>query len=210
MLNLHATFWRFRYFLIAATAFGVVVSIISAIERLEPETASVVVVTRALPAGTRLTDRDLETRPFPAQALPADALTDPAGADGRVLANNLPAGMPLSQQILLGEEFLAAAGEGRVVAPIKIVTDGTDSLAVSGARVALYSLPSEYEENREALLVTQDAVVTEAGPADDSGSFLSDSKNTRVIYVSITSDEASLVLGIGATASLRAVLLDPA
>ncbi|VDG77041.1 flagellar basal body P-ring biosynthesis protein FlgA [Actinobaculum suis] len=210
MVNLHATLWRFRYILIAATAIGILASILSAIERLEPEMAAVVVVKNSVPAGTELSASDLEIRLLPTDALPEGSLTEPREATGQVVATNLPAGMPLARSTLLGEEFLATAGSGQAIVPVHVAMDGTDAVAVPGARIALYSLPSGYEEAREAKLVTGHAIVVGLGATDSGSSIFREAESTRVVFVSIPQEEANAVLGYGAVAPMRAVIIDPA
>lgn len=82
--------------------FAVVLAFLSGISR----TAEVVVASRGLPAGTRLTAEDVALKRIHASAVLHDALTDPAGAVGQVLSAPRLAGEQIPRS-LVGDRALS-------------------------------------------------------------------------------------------------------
>ncbi|AWE41684.1 MULTISPECIES: SAF domain-containing protein [unclassified Actinobaculum] len=210
LTRLRATLWRLRYLLAALTVLAMLSAVVSAISEVKTPMAQVVVSSRELSAGSKLGGSDLALVEVPRDLVPHGVLTQTDAATDRILTTSLPAGMPLSSTMLLSSDFLASAPPGRVIVSVTITADGTEELAQPGASVALYAPPDDYADTGEAVLVTDKATVVGVGLTESSGGFLSEESNTRILYVSVPQNAASLVLGYGARTTMQVVLLDPA
>ncbi|MBE6484733.1 MAG: hypothetical protein E7Z96_08225 [Actinomycetaceae bacterium] len=210
LTRLRATLWRLRYLLAALTVLAMLSAVVSAISDIKAPTSQVVVSSRELPAGSKLGSGDITVADVPQDLVPRGALTHADAATDRILTTSLPAGMPLSSTMLLSSDFLASAPPGHVIVSVTITADGTEELAQPGASVALYAPPDDYSESGEAVLVTDKATVVGIGVTESSSGFLSEESNTRILYVSVPQNAASLVLGYGARTTMQVVLLDPA
>lgn len=177
---------------------------------LTPATRTVVVTAAEVSAGTRLDTDTVTLAEVPESLIPTGVITDRSEAMGHVVTAALPVGIPISTGVLLGEEFLSAAPPGRVVVPISIQADGTERVAIPGATVALYATPDNLADSKEAVEVTRDALVVGRGENVESGSIVTgEHTSTLQIYVAVEQNRANLVIGYGATALLRAVLIAP-
>lgn len=126
----------------------------------EPDSATVLVATRDLPAGTRLAEADVSPRQFPVALLPRGALSDPADALGRTLTGAVTSGSVLTDASTLNGRSTDVGADERLVpfrVPdaatvsllqvgdiISVVGSGADGLVVdlaSGVRVAALPAP---------------------------------------------------------------------
>jgi Flp pilus assembly protein CpaB len=120
-----------------------------------PPTVDVVVPEHRLVAGTAVASDDVAVKPVPAALVPADVLTDPADAVGRVPAVSLPAGLPLHAELVQGGGVVSQAPRGTVVVPVRLDDAATGWLR-PGDRVDLVATAEGQ------------ASVSESGDADDS------------------------------------------
>lgn len=100
-----------------------------------PDTVSVLVARRDLPAGARLGAGDLARTSFPAELAPDDRADDVVG---RVLAAPIGRGEPVTGVRLVGPA-LAEAQAGQTVLPVRLPDAGMASLLRPGDVVDLYA-----------------------------------------------------------------------
>lgn len=111
----------------------------------DPASATVVVTSRELAAGSRISEAQmtaLAVRRIPRTYLPTGAITDPAEAAGRRVALALPAGSYLTDAALTGGGALGRAGRlragERALTVDTVVAPAADELA-AGDRVDLFA-----------------------------------------------------------------------
>ncbi|NLA29216.1 MAG: hypothetical protein GX875_06135 [Propionibacterium sp.] len=110
-------------------------AILSALAPAEPESAPVVVATRALPAGSSLTSGDIQLIEMPIGLLPDQALADPDEAVGRVLTSELTQGTVLTTaNILSGRD--TTGGDERLV-PFRVPDAAAVELLHVGDRITV-------------------------------------------------------------------------
>ncbi|CEA08808.1 flagellar basal body P-ring biosynthesis protein FlgA [Arthrobacter saudimassiliensis] len=93
-----------------------------AVQSLVPaasEYSTVVTARQDLAAGSLLEPAHLASLRLPADAVPPGAVTDPASVTGRRLAHPLPAGMPLSETVLLGPGLLRGSPPGTAAVAVR-------------------------------------------------------------------------------------------
>lgn len=201
-----ALLWRTRHLLIALTFLAALLAVIQAISGMQPAVTAVVITGKQLPAGKTLARDDLVVAHVPAGLVPDGALTDPSDVAGEVLVSALPRGMPIPRQLLLSADFLTLAPPGEVIVSVTIIGDGTEDLAQPGMTVSVYAPPDEFSEDSQAILVAEHATVVGHGRVPEGGGLLSDSDNTRVIFLAIPEDTATMILAYGTRTAMRVVL----
>ena len=115
----------------AAVAFA-----IEAASPAPPATVDVLVAARDLPGGAVLSDADLSSAAFPADAVPAGVVTA-STADGALLAAPVRSGEPITDRRLLGPGLLAGWGADVVVAPVRVADAGAAGYLRPGDRIDL-------------------------------------------------------------------------
>jgi pilus assembly protein CpaB len=106
-------------------------------------TAEVLVAAHDLAPGAVVADTDLVLRTWPAELVPAGALTE--GAGGRVLAGAMRAGEPLTDLRLAGGE-LAVSATGipdAAAVPVRLADPEVAALLVPGTRVDVVAAAAE-------------------------------------------------------------------
>ncbi|MFT3944500.1 MAG: SAF domain-containing protein [Ancrocorticia sp.] len=206
LTRIRALLWRMRHLLIAVTFLAALATVLQAINGMQPAVTAVVVAAKQLPAGKALVGDDLVIAHMPTELVPDGALTNPSDAAGEVLVSALPRGMPIPRQLLLSADFLALAPPGEVIVSVTIIGDGTEDLAQPGTSVSVYAPPDDFSENAAAILVAEHATVVGHGKLPESGGLLGDSDNTRVIFLAVPDDAATMILGYGARTAMRVVL----
>ena len=124
-------------------------------------TATQVVVVRPIPAGARLTARDLAVVRLPAQYAPSGAVAGPRAVLGRRVAVALPTGAPLMEAELAPD---APAFAGRDVAVRVDDAAGLPAGDLSGVRADVMLAPSGH--GSEPTVVLADVQVVAAGRID--------------------------------------------
>ena len=206
LIRIRAFLWRGRHVLLAITFLAGLLSVVQAFTGIRPSTVPIVVAAKELNAGAPLEATDIRIANVPEELVPQDSIRDIAEIEGEVLVTALPRGMPLPRSLILSADFLATAPPGHVIMPVPIIADGTEDLASAGVSVSLFAPPDEFSESSEAVLVTDRATVVGQGRVPEGGGFLSDSDNTRVLFLAVPEDRATLVLGYGARTPMRIVL----
>ena len=206
LTRIRALLWRTRHLLVALTFLAALLTVVQAIGGLKPEVTTVVVAGKQLSAGKTLAREDVVVAHVPTELVPDGALTDPSEVVGEVLVSALPRGMPVPRSLLLSADFLALAQPGEVIVSVTIVGDGTEDLAQPGTTVSVYAPPDEFSDTGAAILVADHATVVGHGRVPEGGGFLSDSDNTRVVFLAVPQETATLILGYGTRTAMRVVL----
>jgi Flp pilus assembly protein CpaB len=117
---------------LVAAAAGVAVLVLAP---APPRTTTALVATRALPAGTLLANADVESVALLTASAPPGLVTARASAVGARLAAPVPAGVPLTAAVLREPSAAAAAGPGRVAAPVLLPDPAVLRLVEVGSQV---------------------------------------------------------------------------
>lgn len=104
-------------------------------------TAPVVVAARDLPAGTRLTAKDLVIAGWPARLRPSGARDRPGALVGQRLAGPVTAHEPVTSARLLGAGLSRGLPSGLVATPLPLDDPHAADLAHAGDRVTVLETP---------------------------------------------------------------------
>ncbi len=108
---------------------------LSALAPAQPESAPVLVATKALPAGSTLAAADVQLIQMPLGLLPDQALADPQAAIGRVLTGALTQGSVLTSANMLSGRDATSADERLV--PFRVPDAATVALLQVGDRITV-------------------------------------------------------------------------
>ena len=125
-----------------------------------PDTESVLVAARDLPAGAEIGEGDLRTTRFAPGSAPDNRAVDPVG---QVLAAPLRAGEPVTDVRLVGPE-LTAGQPGLVAVPVRLPDPGMVALLDVGDRIDLVATDPQ---GGDATVVADDVPVLAIPAADD-------------------------------------------
>lgn len=117
----------------AAAALTLLALVLALAPRTGVGVVPVVVLAADLPAGATLRAADLALRSWPAEIVPAGAVTATAAAEGRVLAGAAGAGEALTDARLSGAG--PAAGPGGAAVPVRLADAGVAGLLSPGSHV---------------------------------------------------------------------------
>ncbi|MFC7404806.1 SAF domain-containing protein [Georgenia alba] len=200
--------WRYRHLLAAVCLAAAVAVALETLRPSPPPSEPVVVVSRDLPAGTVLTQQDLAVRRLPADAYPPSVVRDVTAAAGRPLALGVAAGTAVLPTMLTGPGLGASAPPGTVVVPVPVADEATAQLARPGQRVDLVAAAADATgAPGDATVVARDVVVLAVLEPGGDGGILGDTSGaTRHLYVAADERDATVLVGSGAWAPLRAVL----
>ncbi len=203
---LHGPGWR-RMVFARRTAAGLLAALALALA-LEPgaagNNASLLVAAHDLAPGSTLGRADLALRRWPADLVPAGALTAPETADGRVLAGAARAGEPLTDLRLAGPE-LAASATGLPDAasvPIRLADPDVAGLLRPGSVVDVVTLGPAAGE---PVVLARDAVVLTVLPADNRIG-LGGAGRGRLVLVALPRGSATRVAGASLSAQVALTL----
>ncbi len=160
----------------------------------------VLVATRDLPAGSQLTDTDVELAPFPNELLPDGALSDTTESVGRTLTGALNTGSVLTTaSILNGRDLGAAAGERLV--PFRVPDASTVQLLRVGDVISVVGSASD-----GSVIELASNVRVAALPAADSSSGLGSSESGGLVVVA-ADEETAAALAVASTNMRMAIVL---
>lgn len=110
---------------------------VQALRPAPPPSAPVLVTTRAVATGARLTESDVALRDVAVSIAPPASLRIPSEVVGLTAVVSLPAGAPLHTGVLSDGGVLSSAPHGTVVVPVTLADDGVAALLRPGDRVDL-------------------------------------------------------------------------
>lgn len=128
---------RHRRFVVAALAGLAVAAGLQALRPPAPPTARVLVTTRDLPAGHRLTPADLVARPWAPASVPAGLLARP---QGRILASPLRRGEPVTD-VRVAADQAPRVPVGWTAVTVRLADPAAALLVVPGDRVQVVAGP---------------------------------------------------------------------
>jgi Flp pilus assembly protein CpaB len=208
-----AWLWRSRFVLAAACCGLAATAAVHALRPPAPPTTDVVVPVRTLAAGRPVVADDVALRALPAEAVPDDALGDPGDAVGRTPAVALPAGLPLTRELVAGGEVVARAPHGTVVVPV--VLDATAAaLLRPGDRVDLVTTAQPDTGSPDAAYLARGALVLPSAgrqPDEPTGGGLlaggAGAAPSAATLLAVGPDEAPAVSAASGSGTLGAVLV---
>ncbi|WP_051214833.1 Flp pilus assembly protein CpaB [Granulicoccus phenolivorans] len=164
------------------------------------DTTAVLVAAGPLPGGRTLTAADLRIAHWPTAQVPAEALTDPADAEGRILATPLTAASPLTQASLVHGRAVVA--EGKVIATVRLSDPAQVALVRPGDRVDVIAA----EGPRSGVVARNVRVVTIPQPAGDPG-LLGGGETGAAMLLVETDEPTATELARAATGSRLSLVL---
>lgn len=187
--------WRHAFLAVAIAAGGLTLADAIAIRGGAP----CVVLQSQLPAGHRLTARDVAVVDFS----PAvdGGFESPNAVIGQPLAVGLPAGTPLTPGMLVGPGLADSAPPGTTVLTVQLADPGSIALARPGARVSLVG----DTEWAAGVLLASDVVVLAQLTATQS-SLLESKPDSAYALVAVPPGATNVVLQASALAPLRIAL----
>lgn len=212
--------WRWRHLVIAVTLACAVVTALSILSPRANGTQEVVVAARAVPAGTILTEQDLDVRALPRQALPADGLLDapPLGARAAI---SLEPGQVLTRSMAVATLAAGARAGERV---IQVPVQAGAGLAEVGSRVDVVAHTEDsdllQDETRQTgtrsgsppaqaqVLCTGARVLLTQTPDATASAFSPQTAGTIVTLVTLAVPEqaAPVIVAVATTGALGLVL----
>ncbi|MEE6288616.1 SAF domain-containing protein [Georgenia sp. MJ173] len=201
--------WRHRHLLAIAAvvlAGGVVTT---ELRPPPPATDHVLVLARDLPAGALLAAADVELVEVPAALAPARALHDPTEVVGGRLAVGLPAGLPITGQLLAGAGLAAAAPAGHVVVPVRLADDAMAALLRPGDEVDLLTTTADAAGTTGGAEVVAPAALVMSLHGDAGGGLLATAPSAPLVLVAVPRERVGDVVGANAWAPLRVVVPPP-
>lgn len=189
----------------AVAAVCAVVAVLALAAALRPPDAPgapVVVAAATLRGGQPVAPGDVRVARWPAELVPAEAITDPSAVIGRTLAAPVTSGTPLTAVAVVADRSGALA-PGMVIAPVRVADPDLIALLRPGDRIDLLGAGAE---GRYAVLA--DGVRLVAVPtAEESGGGLAPSgSGASMVLVEVDAD-AALTLAEAAAAGPIAVVL---
>ena len=189
---------------------------IEAVTSPPPVGVEVAVAASDLPAGHRLTERDLRRARLPADAVPAGVLPT-AQLVGERLAGPVRAGEPLTDRRMESDGPAAGLATGRVAMPVDLRAGVTPWLR-PGTKVSLLASRGEAVDSgvnhddvlarAPARLVARDVVVLDVPAPDDEGLLsTADVAGTRTVLLAVRPDEAAALASVSGGWWLSPVLL---
>ncbi|MDO5025086.1 MAG: SAF domain-containing protein [Trueperella sp.] len=204
-----AVLWRWRWVGYALVILGVFQAIVSALAATHPAQLEIVVAARDLSAGQELTARDLKLISVPASAAPPQYLPQIDDALAQHVVAAIPAGAPILRGQLLGDEFLASAPPGTVIAAVPLADTGGLQLLQVGNQVDLYAPPDEFSSSATATLVAAGISIVGAYTEPGQSTLLTEQPGTAVFYLALPDFYVADIVGQAALAPLHAVLSGP-
>lgn len=205
---------RHRGPLAALLAALLVWSLTAALRPAPPSTVPVLVATRDLPPGTRLSESDLAVAQRPEESRPADS---PAGAEalvGRTVVVPVLAGEPVLARHLLTGALLAGYGDDVVATPVRLSDDAAAAVVRPGDVVdVVAATPGDVASGGRAVTVASRVrVLLAGGEAVDSGgggllSAPSTSGGSGAVLVLATTTAQALEVARAAVSSRLTVVL---
>ncbi|MCI6574050.1 MAG: SAF domain-containing protein [Arcanobacterium sp.] len=209
-----ALMWRWRWVLVALVVALVLQSVLFTMGLSHKPMNEVVVAAHDLSTGTTLSRSELRLKNLPAEAIPSGTVSSLDAVLGRTLVAPLPAGAPIISRQLLTSDFTAAAPQGTVITAVTLDNPATAAILRPGDRIQLYSPPADVgvasadkASKSEARQLTASAIVMSTPSNTQDKGILGDTRNKDAIFVAIPESDASLVIGLGAKASLHAVIV---
>jgi len=209
--------WRIR-FLVAAVALGLATAqVVAALSPPPPWTVPVVVANHDLTPGDRLSAGDVAVVDLPGALVPRGTHRRPEDVVGHALVIEVPAGLPLVDDLLAGAGLAHAGPVGTVVAPVRLADPAVAALLRPGDRIDLLAStssadgePSTRTLATRALVLADPSPVAAAGEGAGVGALLTGGQGDatgQLTVVAVSPAEAAALAGSTGWAALSAVLV---
>ncbi|MGV8910117.1 MAG: SAF domain-containing protein [Propionicimonas sp.] len=195
---LRAFRWHRRWF----AALFVAIAVLAALNSVSPADSAgttVVVASRSIPGGARVTADDLSLVRLPADLVAEGALTDLGQAVGRTVVVGVPARQVFTGSALLGSDGQLAAGQ--VALPVSFGDVSTVSLLSVGSRIDV--LGASASGSGYGVVATNVRVA--ALPASDEPGALG-STSSRVVLLDVSSAQAVAIVAATAVSAVNFAL----
>lgn len=183
--------WRrrvLRRVLSALLAAAAVALVVTELRPPAPPTVTVLVATRAVPAGSVLAPPDLRAAPVPADVIQPGALTIVSDAVGRRIGSALASGETVTAARLVPRGAADGLPRGRVAVHVVAADPAAVDLLVPGVGARVYPA-----SGGAPLAVAAQVLATD--PPGDGPDALGPAPSSRGVVLSLTAAEADAVLG---------------
>lgn len=199
--------WRRRHALLAAAVTLGAWVVVHEVRPPPPPTADVLVLARAVSAGTELGPADVRTVAVPDAVAAPGMLRSTSEAVGERVAVALPVGFPLAAEVLVGPGLAAGAPAGDVVVPVRLADAAVARTLRPGDRVDLLSAAADAAASAGgAEVVAAGALVVARDEPGGGGGLLGPEETAALLYVAVPRASAPGLVGASAWAPLRVVL----
>lgn len=203
--RLRRLLWRGRYLSLVVAALVTTAVVLGELRPPDPATTAVVVLRRDVPGGSELTEQDVEVALLPPELAGPQMARSSREVVGRQLALGLPAGFPVSEQVLVGPGLVAGLAPGLVLVPVRLADPAVAATLHPGDRVDLVAATADAAGGAgSAEVVAAGALVVTRAEQDAAG--LLSSEQAPLVFVAIPRAAVAPVVGASAWAPLRIVL----
>lgn len=195
--------WRYRFVLATALVTFAVLAVVNEF-RPAPAGQAVLVAATDLPAGEAIPANGVGTEMLP--TTPEGIASDPIGLTPIV---TIPAGVPITESMLLGPGLADHAPAGTVLAPVHVSDSSVLNLLRVGDKVDLYMSHADLGAGDSGAKLVSSGVQVMAFPNDKgagSGILSFDESNEAMFFGAIARRDANLFTGSSGLAPFRVVL----
>lgn len=151
----------------------------------------VIVATKSVPAGQRLSAADLRVAHYPPELVPGGHASNPDQFLERVLAVGADAGQPLSEHHLVSARAVGPE-PGRVIAPVRVADGDIAGLVRVGDRVDVLASNSE---GSKATTLARSARVAALPTRTEGGPMSASSSSGPLILIEVDANTAATLAG---------------
>lgn len=208
LLTLRIAAWRARHALRVVALAALVVTAVQVAVPAPPSASTVVVTARSVRSGSPLTATDLRTVEL--APAPEDAARSVAELVGRSLVVDVPAGLPVVDELLAGARFDLDPPSGTVLLPLPLGDAGLAAVLRPGDRVDVVSTVTDETGVRTEVLAERALVVDvrEPAPAGLAGGLApSGGQASPLVTVAVEPAAGRRLAAGGGQAPLGAVLV---
>lgn len=151
----------------------------------QPASQTVLVAAADLPAGHKITAKDLHSRPYPENLVPQHAVTAPTDVIGKMLAGPITRSSPLTRTSTVSTAL--SPGKGELLVPFRVADASVLSLVQVGDRVTVVNAGTD---GQVITLASRVRVAALPGGADD-GTALGPASSGGLIVVAASPEIAA-------------------
>lgn len=196
--ELHILLVRHRRLLRGLAIAVAVVIVVGILKPGEREGVSVLVAARDIPAGTTLTEADLQARTIPGDLLPDQPLRPGAAILGRTLTGPARRGEVLTDQRILTPSLMLEPGT--VAQPVRIADSASVSLLHAGDRVDVFAAVTRDQKPLVQRLTRNVLVLAVPVPAESGG------EQGALVVLAVTNTVATTLARAALEANLSVTL----
>lgn len=204
--RVRALLWRAR-FVAAAACLGTAAAVtLHALRPPAPPTVPVVVLARDVTAGAALTAADVTVADVPPDAAPAGALSRTSDAEGRVVAVDLPAALPVTPALLT--DATRGGPPGTVVVAVRLDDPAVTGMLEAGMHLDLVA--ARLEGGPGDTVARRALVLPGPEPGATGGGLLGSPAGTDdgpPLLVAVAPDEAVRIAEASVSSHLVAVIV---